>query len=360
MIFIYSLVLILLSIYSYSLVDPNITLINNSLWTNFRNYMVQWGYYRRDVTSVVYIIIIIVLCAFHFWFIKNYKKFRLRNLVGIISTIMFFSYPLLSHDFFNYLFDAKILTFYHENPYLHKALDFPQDPWLRFMHWTHRTYPYGPVFLIITLIPSFLSFGKFLLAYGLFKIMFIGAYIVSIYYLNKLNKKWAVIFATNPLILIEGVLNMHNDLIGVCLAIAGFYYVIKNKNIQARILLLLSGGIKYLTLPFLFISKKKVQVQYAVLAGTIGLIVYLSITGEVQPWYFLTLFALLSFFDDWIGKLNIFFAGLLFSYYPYIRFGGWEKAEYVSMKHSIIGIALVLNIFYVGYLYYLRKKRKET
>ena len=63
-------------------------------------------------------------------------------------------------------------------------------------------------------------------------------------------------FATHPLIIMEGLLNLHNDLIGVCLAIIGFYYLLKNKNIQARLLLTASFGIKYLTLPFLFISKK--------------------------------------------------------------------------------------------------------
>ncbi len=359
MIFIYSVVLILLSIFSYALVDPNITLFNNSLWTNFRNYMVDWGYYRRDVTSVLYIVIIILLFAFHYWFIKNYKKLNLRIFTGVISTFMFLSYPLLSHDFFNYLFDAKILTYYHENPYLHKALDFPNDSWLRFMHWTHRTYPYGPVFLIITLLPSFLSLGKFILAYSLFKVLFVGTYIVSVYYLNWLNKKWAVMFATHPLVIIEGLLNMHNDLIGVCLAIAGFYYLIKNKTFMARILLLLSGGIKYITLPFLFITKKNVQIQYGVFFATVGLLGYLSFFSEVQPWYFLTLLALLPFFDDWIEKGNIFFAGLLLSYYPYIRFGGWDKMEYVNQKHWIIIFAVFLNIFYIGYLYFFRKKKHK-
>lgn len=278
---------------------------------------------------------------------------------GIISAIMFFSYPLLSHDFFNYLFDAKILTYYHENPYLHKALDFPNDSWLRFMHWTHRTYPYGPVFLIITLLPSFLSLGKFILAYSLFKVLFVGAYILSVYYLNRLNKKWAVMFATHPLVIVEGLLNMHNDLIGVCLAIAGFYYLIKNKTFMARILLLLSGGIKYITLPFLFITKKNVRIQYVVLVATVGLLGYLSFFSEVQPWYFLTLLALLPFFDDWIEKGSIFFAGLLFSYYPYIRFGGWDKVEYVNQKHWIIIFAVFLNIFYIGYLYFFRKKKHK-
>lgn len=360
MIVLYSIVLISLSIYSYTLVDPNMTLVNHPLWTNFRNYMVYWGYYRRDITSVIYVVLIGLLFVFHFVITRKYKKVNSLKLAGIIGFILLLSYPLLSHDFFNYLFDAKIFTFYHQNPYLHKALDFPHDPWLRFMHWTHRTYPYGPVFLIITLIPSFLSFGKLILAYSLFKVLFIGAYIVSVYYLNKLNKKWAVMFATHPVVIMEGLLNLHNDLIGVCLAVVGFYYLIKNKQVKARIFLLASAGIKYLTFPLLFISKKDIRIQYIVLAASVGVVGYLSLTSEVQPWYFLTFFALLPFFDDWVARCNIFFAGILLAYYPYIRFGGWDKPEYVNQKHVIIVISLVLNLLYLAYLYLPRKISKRN
>ena len=40
-------------------------------------------------------------------------------------------------------------------------------------------------------------------------------------YLNKLNTKWAIFFATNPFVLIEGLTNAHNDFIAVGLAILG-------------------------------------------------------------------------------------------------------------------------------------------
>jgi len=87
-------------------------------------------------------------------FIRNFKRYNPLLISILIGVGLLFSYPFLSHDLFNYLFDAKIVTFYHQNPYILKALDFPSDPWLRFMHWTHRTYPYGPSFLFLTLVPS--------------------------------------------------------------------------------------------------------------------------------------------------------------------------------------------------------------
>jgi len=63
---------------------------------------------------------------------------------------------------FNYILTQKIITHYQQNPYIHKALDFPGDPMLSFMHWTQRVYPYGPVWLGLTAAIIISWFGFFL------------------------------------------------------------------------------------------------------------------------------------------------------------------------------------------------------
>lgn len=355
----YSIILLALTIFSYNLVDPNITLINSPVWTEFRNYMVYWGYYRRDITSVIYIGLILALFLIHAFFMKYHKHHNPLKIALITAGILIFSYPFLSHDFFNYMFDAKILTYYHENPYLMKALDFPNDPWIRFMHWTHRTYPYGPVFLGITLIPSFLSFGKFILAYGSFKMVFLFSYVVSVYYLNKLNKRCALLFATHPIVLMEGLVNLHNDLIGVAIAVAGVYYLFQKQPWKARILFILSGGIKYMTLSLLVLSRQNKLLQHISLMGVIFVLGWLTIKSEIQPWYFLTLFALIPFYEKLLMKLWPIFLGLLISYYPYIRFGSWST-EQTSLKHNIIWVAAVINLIYMTYFYFEKQKKQMS
>lgn len=220
----YAIVLLLFSLYSYALIDPNLTLIKTSWWEAFRNQMVYFGYYRRDISSVIYITFVIILFIFHLWFSKKYKNYSPLKIAFIVGLILLISYPFLSHDFFNYLFDAKILTWYHQNPYFHKALDFPKDPWLRFTQWTERSYPYGPLFLALTALPSFLSMGKFILDFFLLKLFFSLFFFLSVFYLNRLNKRWAIIFATHPLILIEGLVSTHNDLLGLALAVLEFIW----------------------------------------------------------------------------------------------------------------------------------------
>ena len=346
MIALYYFLLFILSIYSYALVDPNLTLVSSDWWAIFRLKMVELGYYRRDISWLIYLVIIILLFVFNYFFIQKYKHLSVIKIAIFTGLILLFSYPFLSHDFFNYMFDAKIATFYHKNPYFYKALDFPNDPWLRFLQWTHRTYPYGPTFLLITIIPSFLSFGKFVLSFLFFKLTFIIFYVFAVFFLNKLNKRYAIIFATNPLIIIEGLVNSHNDLIGVALAIIGIYYLLESKGLYSRLFFILSVGVKYITFPVLFLMCSHVRWNKVIFTFLIGIMLYLSIKSEIQPWYFINVFVFLPFYNKLINRLNIFFFGLLLSYYPYIRFGGWDTLEKINLKHLIIGAFLIFNLVY--------------
>lgn len=363
-IFLYSITVAAFSVYSWALVDPNITLFDSQIWVIFRERMIHLGYYQRELSSFYYIVQIFLLFILHHISIKRYKKISLNQVLIITSATLLISYPFLSHDFFNYLFDAKIITTYHQNPYFHKALDYPQDSWLRFMHWTHRTYPYGPSWLFFTLIPSFLAFGKFILNFIFFKMMIVGLYIISTLLLNKLNKRWAIIIATHPLILVEGLINAHNDMVGLSLAIIGIYFLSK-KSKWSSIFFILSAGIKYITGALLiFIHRKpkhtdSLQIMrksaFVGLVGTICIMLYLTFYSEIQPWYFLAILVFYPFFEKQLNQLSLFFAGLLFSYYPYIRFGGWADEGNVLIKHQIILFFFILNSVYLAINYYKNK-----
>lgn len=346
----YLITLISLVIYSYALIDPNLTLINNPLWVSFRDQMVYFGYYLRGESWYTFVGIVTALFIVHYFFIKKYKKLNPLLLGGITAGILLFSYPFTSHDLFNYIFDAKIFTFYHQNPYTHSAANYPTDEWIRFMQWTERSYPYGPIYLVISFIPSFLGFGKFILHFLLFKLLSAVFYLLGIYYLQKMDKKLAVIFATHPLILIEGLIASHNDFISISLAIIGLYYLEKEKNIMSRLFLLCSAGIKYITAPVVLLQKKNLKLNSILFIIQLGLLLYLAITKDIHAWYFLTLFAYMPLFRDLIQKLWIFFYGLLLGYYPFIRLGDWD-ADRVVIKKTIMITALVINLLYIGYLH---------
>lgn len=209
---------------------------------------------------------------------------------------------------------------YQQNPYEHKALDYPHDEWIRFMQWTHRNYPYGPSWLLLTVIPSFLGFGKLLPTYFLFKAMFAGAYLLLIRYtqkileLRKSNGRTAAVslalLAFNPLILVDGLVSSRIDLVMAALAFLAIYYHIRTASGQAHKVksdrltyfwLLLSGGTKFATLGFLPVffagyHKLKDEKWFAALftlaAITVPMQIYLR---GLQPWYFILPLTLLPF-----------------------------------------------------------------
>ncbi len=378
----YGILLSLLGVYSYWLIDPNITFFQNNYWVQFRDWAVYLGYYRRDISWIVYLILLILLFVFHFLLVKKYKSNSAIRIAFIITVISCISYPFVSHDLFNYLFDARILTHYGLNPYTHTALDFQKDLWTRFMHWTHRSYPYGPTFLPLTLIPSFLGWGKFSLTFFLYKLMNGVFYFFAVYLLNKKHKKEALFFATHPLIIIEGIINGHNDMIAVSLGLIGIYLLENKYNVWSRVLLLFSAGIKYITAPLLLLiinighsrgggnpDKHQTIENYRrdfrlhrdgkviklAFIFQIALILYLCLKMEIQPWYFLSLFVFVPFFPQLLEKLSILFLGLLLSYYPFIRFGDWT-AQKVGIKHEIVYVAVIIQVCYFV-ISYLRNRK---
>lgn len=354
----FPVVCLLFILYSFALIDLNITLFNHPLWEQAREKIIWLGYYQRTFSSAIYIAFIVIFFLFNLFFANNHKFVSFKYIAIVLFFVSVLSYPFLSHDFFNYLFDAKIFTFYHKNPYFYTALDFPNDKWLRFLQWTHRSYPYGPVFLIFSTVPSFLAFGKLILNIIFFKLAFFIVFLWSFKVLHGMNARLGIIYATHPLILVEGLVNSHNDILALSLAIVGIYYLRTNHRIKSRALFILSAGVKYITAPFVFLQKNtNHKINLAVLTALVVILSYLSFWQEVQPWYFIALFGLLPYFETLILKFNVFFMGLLFSYYPYVRFGGWSDAWQVTIKHQIILFFFILNLAYIFSLF-LRKSKK--
>ena len=90
----------------------------------------------------------------------------------------------------------------------------------------------------------------------------------------------------------------------------------------------------------------------------IMLLIYLSLFKEIQPWYFLNLLILIPFFPKLISSFNIFFAGLLLSYFPFIYFGDWGVSSNIRLKHWIIISFFVINLSYL-FVYNFNNAKKS-
>lgn len=366
--FFYLLVVLSLFFYSFTQVDLSLTLSRASILQDIQKAFQYVGYFNRPVATYLYIGIVFFLWLGYARILLLVKKKALGTkelypLIVLTTLFLTFSYTAFSHDIFNYIFDAKIVTAYQENPYQHKALDYPSDPMLSFMHWTHRTYPYGPIWLVLTVPVSFLGLQYFLPTYFLFKMLMAGAFLLTLYWIEKIGKTYLAngilplaFFAFNPLVLMEALVAGHNDLAMMALAVIACFSVLQKEHVKSFAFLLLSIGVKfasgvllplfllYTLLPRVF-GKNAVQTFLLfcslLLAGTV---IAASYRTNFQPWYLLFVlpFAALQLQRYYIAVPAIVLSLIASFYYTaYFYQGDWnEPVPSILSWMLIVGIGL--------------------
>ncbi|MEK7186135.1 MAG: hypothetical protein AAB675_02115 [Patescibacteria group bacterium] len=378
----YLFVIISLFFYSFTQVDLSLTLSEASWWQTVQKFFQQIGYFNRPLSAVLYSVIVISMFTFYILFLKLARvnlinKKQLWILILITTAILTFSYNAFSYDLFNYIFDAKIVTFYQQNPYIHKALDYLGDPMLSFMHWTHRYYPYGPIWLALTIPLSYIGFNVFLPTFFMFKILTSVCFLGTAYFIGKILKivspKKEVLgiafFALNPLVLIESLVSSHNDISMMFLAIFAVYLALMNKYIFSLISILLSVGIKFATgilIPvflLFFIQKKNISkegfLNILFFAMFIPLILVV-IRTNFQPWYLMLILPFASLIPSksyamGAGLILSFFA--LAQYLPYIYIGDWNEPIPQILLWLTIG-GFLIYLFYCSIARLLNWDRK--
>jgi len=256
----YFLLIVVYTVFSYSLTAPNLILTSWSPYWNFQTWMWTNLFNNRELLSYIYLAIMVSLFIIYFKIIKNWpKKQRISWwLPLLIASPLIFSNNALSYDVFNYIFNAKMVVVYQANPHFQTALDFATDSWTRFMHNTHTPAPYFYGWTSLSLLPYFLGGGKFSLTWLSFRLFsFLSLSLLSFFIVKNIKKQniWLLILLLNPLLLIEVISNTHNDLWMMAPALVAMLLAANkkgNKNILISFsLLLFSISIKLATLTLL-------------------------------------------------------------------------------------------------------------
>lgn len=383
----YLLVVVSLFFYSFTQVDLGLTLSEWSVWLEFQKFFQQIGFFQRTFSTAWYVVTSVFLSIFYVIFLSlaNKEKLSQKQVWTIIlaaSTILLFSYNAFSYDLFNYIFDAKIVTHYGQNPYEHKALDYPGDPMLGFMHWTHRTYPYGPVWLLVSIPLSFLGFGFLLITIMLFKTLAFVSYLGTVYFVQKILQKVSLqnqlfgmlFFALNPLVLIEGLVSAHNDMFMMFLAIWALYLVLQKRYFFSLLLLVFSIAVKFATVFFvplffliIFLQKrnKKIiwdKIFYAAILCMVIPVVLASERTNYQPWYLLYILPLAAFVSKRYFIIIPSVVITIFSvieYVPFLYLGNWDSPVPTMLTNLRIG-GIVISIYLIFFWFLFRVWRKKS
>jgi len=358
-------------IYSFTQVDLNLTLSRLSIYQTVEKSLQYIGFFQRPLSTLIFIIIAGLLFIFYGLFLYLAKKGKLKlkhlTILTILSAVVLvFSYNAFSYDLFNYIFDARIASYYHLNPYLHKPSDFAGDPMLNFMRWTHRYYPYGPSWLILTVPISFIGLNVFLPTFFMFKILMALSFLGSCYLIYKISERIfpenkllnVAFFAFNPLVLIESLVSAHNDIPMIFFLLLSIYLFLQKKKILAWLSNIFSIGIKFSTgvllplfiiLEFLERTGRKINWEKFFIASVIlslSTVLVASVRTTFQPWYLVFPLAMAAFIPK---KLYIFIPSLVASvfavaiYIPYVLMTDYAKGyPQIIQNIEIAGLGVVM------------------
>jgi len=233
---VFFLLLAVYAVWSWAFVNPNLYFTTLPAYVTAQNWLQELLVSQRPLLTIIYVVVIVALFGVYMQLAQQEGRPRKPSQwcwclwVGVP---LLFAYNALSSDVFNYLFNAKMVAVYHDNPHVSTALDYGDDDWTRFMHNTHTPAPYGYGWTLASLLPYALGAGKFSVAWLAFRLTNVILLAATIWSLAYMSQKWRqrdeqpllgwVVFS--PLLLIEIVANIHNDLWMMLPALWALYLV---------------------------------------------------------------------------------------------------------------------------------------
>ncbi|MDE2026130.1 MAG: hypothetical protein KGJ07_06555, partial [Patescibacteria group bacterium] len=171
-----------------------------------------------------------------------------------------------------------------------------------------------------------------------------------------------VLFAFNPLVIIESVVSGHNDIFMMFLGIAAVYLLVTKRFLWAFIVLFLSIGVKFATIFLLpvfvyvyiasvFHKKFSWRIVFTVCACFMIIPVILAaIRTTFQPWYILFVLPFGAFLG---GRYYIIVPSFVLSFFflleyvPYLYTGNWDPPIPSILTGLTVAGVIVTVVFVV-------------
>ncbi len=338
----YVVLSVIFAFYSYAFVDPNVSLSTHTWYLAIHSPLSRLLYEERPLNGILLVAFFSLWWIFYGfslrWLSRLTNGTLFRRTILAVAAILLFSFPAFSYDLFNYITTAKVTFFWKENPYVVMPIEIPNEPNLAFTRAANKLALYGPTWIVASFFPSLAGFGNIWLSLIAFKSFVVAFYGLMLWLIFRLTNHWwnVVFFGLNPLVLSEVLVNGHNDIVMMVLAVGG---LVLAKDEQARnrffgyALFLASVFVKAATIvlvPLFFVRMPIEKVWRVGFFLMLGIFLLTPFREELYPWYavwFLTFAALLP-----KGKAPLIHGiaialslGLVFRHLPYVitrEYGG--------------------------------------
>ena len=200
----------------------------------------------------LYVVTVVGMFLVYFRVLERLKNAETKMMSATTKMIMtfslafmltlFFSFPALSTDVFDYISSNRVLFVHHANPWLEPPQNFPDDQFIYLGSWKFRASVYGPVQFLFSSLAHLIAQDHILTNIAVYKGMGMAFLLLTIFVVKTWLKDESpqrlayglAVIAWNPLLLIEIVGNAHNDIIMAFFSLLGCYLFYKKRyNLSA-------------------------------------------------------------------------------------------------------------------------------
>ncbi len=276
-----------------------------------------------------------------------FSKCSIRYAIGagiLARIVLIFIFPGFSDDVFRFYWDGRLIVSgispYGILPSDVLGMKVPLLNEAIFEKLNSQNYYtiYPPVNQVYFALGAY--FGGIKFAVAAMKILVLATELIGLYYLLKtfhrleINSRYVILYFLNPLVILEGVGNLHFEVVMIALLCTSMYFIFNEKIIKGTCILALSIGVKLLPLmllPYFFFK----------MSGKQKNIFFLSLT------FFLSIIFLPLWHDlassSFLDSIDLYFRKFEFnaSVYYLWRYLGELISGYNLIKYVGPGLALI-------------------
>lgn len=324
--------------------------------------------FQKIIETSLFMGLWIGIAILYFYFIKHHDTIfptwkSMIRFVFLIAILFVMILPMTSTDIFYYIGTGWSEAHYGVNPYYTSVNELMehneqanQDEMLLKMKgiWSGQTIVYGPVWPLVCNVLSYLSFGNVSLALFLYKIFNLLLHLANIYFVYKItnqSKKYSILYALNPLILFEGLANVHNEMLVVFFILASIYFLItRRKILPAIILLACATAVKYFAIllaPFfvLYYYRKENMLQ-KIGYSFLWALVFIAVLGAFYSFYMKDFYVLKGILTQQGKFANSFFTSIAVQNFEFV----------ITLSRGCMLAYIVLYIIEIVRLFVCRKE----